>query len=69
MEADFQRDYGMDLGEEIPRMSWRRFLVLCRNLSPFGAAAVRIRALQEEPENEKDAKRAADAFFTSVVSI
>ena len=41
------RDYGIDLVEQLPDMTWRRFLALCQNLSPHGAVAVRIRAQQE----------------------
>ena len=76
------RDYGIDLVEQLPDMTWRRFLALCQNLSPHGAVAVRIRAQQEmrdrnemtltEQErraaDEEDA-RAAAAFFSSVVSV
>lgn len=59
-------------------MTWRRFLALCQNLSPYGAVAVRIRAQQdrreEADENERRADEAEDArsaaaFFSSVVSV
>ena len=58
-------------------MSWRRFLTLCKNLSPHGAVAVSVRAMQDkrdakddrdETDEERD-RRAADALFTSVVSV
>lgn len=39
VEADFQRDYGINLVSELPRMSWRRFRVLLNGLSPYGALA------------------------------
>ena len=50
MEADFQRDYGLDLREALDGMSWRRFSVLVRHLSPFGAAAQAVEAVREEGE-------------------
>jgi hypothetical protein len=51
-------------------MSWRRFLVLCRNLSPYGAVAMRISEKNtEEPDNEMDARQAAEEFFSSVVHV
>jgi hypothetical protein len=33
LEADFQREYGLDLSVEFPRLMWRRFRVLVRGLS------------------------------------
>ena len=51
MEADFQRDYGLDLREALDGMSWRRFSVLVRHLSPFGAAAQAVEAVREEGED------------------
>ena len=70
MEADFQRDYGINLREEAERMSWRRFLVLLHNLSPYGAVAMRTKELQkqardEDPETER---RAAGDFFKAMGS-
>ena len=51
-------------------MSWRRFLVLCRNLSPYGAVATRIsQQSTEEPVNEMDARQAAEEFFSSIVHV
>lgn len=64
MEADFQRDYGLDLREALDGMSWRRFSVLVRHLSPFGAAAQAVEAVREEGE---DTQQAAGAFFQSMV--
>jgi hypothetical protein len=39
IEADFQREYGLDLSDRdvLQRMSWRRFLVLVRGLGPHSA--------------------------------
>jgi len=34
IEADFQREYGIDLVKLLPEMSWRRFFVLLQGLSP-----------------------------------
>ena len=62
MEADFLRDYGIDLMERIGDMSWRRFAALARNLSPFGAAALRAGRLRENGQDGNDEGRAA-AFF------
>ena len=70
VEADFIRDYGIDLVEQLDSLSWRRFVVLLNNLSPYGAVATQIRARNETKEpDEKDEKRAADAFFSSIMSI
>ena len=71
------RDYGINLVEHIHGMTWRLFMVLCSNLSPYGAVAVRIRADEErrrknpEPDERDEAsdRRAAEAFFSSVISV
>ena len=70
VEADFWRDYRINLVEQIDRISWRLFLVLLNNLSPNGAVAIRIRSENElvEADEKRDA-RAADAFFSSIVSV
>ena len=34
VEADFMREYGIDLVAELPRITLRRFLVLVRGLGP-----------------------------------
>lgn len=71
IEADFLRDYGITLMERIDNMTWRYFLVLLNNLSPHGAVAARIRAeadkLTETTESEDE--KAANAFFSSIVSM
>lgn len=70
VEADFLRDYHISLVEQIDTMTWRLFLVLLNNLSPNGAVAVRIRAENELAEaDEKRDERAANAFFSSIVSV
>ena len=70
MEADFLRDYQIRLVEQIEDMSWRYFLVLVNNLSPYGAVAMQIRAKHDEPsDNPADDEAAANAFYASVVSV
>lgn len=72
IEADFLRDYGIRLVEQLDHMSWRYFLTLANNLSPWGAAASRIEAEQNSSsttrEDEQSDKADADAFFARVVS-
>lgn len=41
VEADFAREYGIDLVLELPRLSLRRFMVLVRGLGPASAVASR----------------------------
>jgi hypothetical protein len=52
VEADFQREYGIDLRVELDAMTWRRFTVLVRSLSPVSATAVYLssRAFYERPD-------------------
>ena len=70
VEADFLRDYHIVLMEQIDKMSWRLFLVLLNNLSPTGAVAVRIRSESEKKEpDERTDEQAANAFFSSIVSV
>jgi len=71
VEADFLRDYRITLMEHIDTMTWRRFLVLLNNLSPNGAVAVRIRAEndKENTTDEQTDEQAANAFFSSIVSV
>ena len=37
VEADFLRDYRIWLVDQLEHMTWRQFLVLLNNLSPYGA--------------------------------
>lgn len=71
MEADFQRDYGINLVEQIDHMSWRRFIALVNNLSPYGAVAACIRAKNEETEENGpvDDEERANALFSSIVAV
>ena len=41
VEADFMREYGIDLVAELPRLTLRRFMVLVRGLGPASAVASR----------------------------
>jgi hypothetical protein len=41
VEADFLREYGLDLVVELPRLTLRRFMVLVRGLGPGSAVASR----------------------------
>lgn len=73
MEADFQRDYGISLIEQMDTMSWRRFTALYRNLSGFGATASRVEELRKRPpedgeETDTERKRGAEAFFADMLS-
>ena len=66
VEADFQRDYGIDLGGgTLERMSWRRFRALLDNLSPYGAVAARYQSVKQEAETGVEA---AGRFFDAVTS-
>lgn len=54
-------------------MTWRYFLALVYNLSPYGAVASRLHAndkndIDDEVDEQTDRQRAA-AFFSSVVSV
>lgn len=70
VEADFMRDYGIRLVEQIDTMTWRQFHVLLHNLSPNGAVAVRVRAENDkQEENPVDDEAAANDFFVSVLSL
>jgi hypothetical protein len=41
VEADFMREYGIDLVTDLPRLTLRRFMVLVRGLGPASAVAYR----------------------------
>ena len=65
------RDYGIDLMEQLDHMTWRRFVVLFSNLSPYGATASRAdeerRKMDKEPDEEESRQNAA-AFFGDITS-
>ena len=72
IEADFLRDYHIVLMERIDHMTWRYFLVLLNNLSPYGAVAMKIRAENDDNDvetTEEEHKLAADRFFSSIMSM
>ena len=74
IEADFLRDYGIVLMEQLDSLSWRLFLVLLNNLNPHGAVSAKIRAQEDEEENKKDQdpeqdRKDADKFFSSMLSV
>lgn len=74
VEADFRRDYGIRLSQELPYMSWREFKNLLDGLSPFGAvathyeAALKKQQMQEQSKNGKGAA-AASRFWNQITSI
>lgn len=72
VEADFRRDYGIRLPDELPRMSWREFSVLLRGLNPHGALACNYgreaRSLREAGPKSPEEARAEAARFWSAAS-
>jgi hypothetical protein len=40
IEADFQREYGLDLGAVVETISWRRFCALVQGLSANSATVM-----------------------------
>lgn len=65
------RDYHIDLVEQIDTLSWRRFSILFRNLSPYGAVASRIIEMRRKPQDDvtvEEGRSQAAAFFASVLS-
>ena len=71
IEADFLRDYGISLMERIDHMTWRHFLVLLNNLNPHGAVAARVRAEADKmtETTASEDEKAANDFFSSIVSM
>ena len=74
IEADFRRDYGIRLVDELPRMSWREFTVLLSGLSPHGAVAAHYdEELKKQREEEERARgkpsAAVQAFWSGVASL
>ena len=55
MEADFQREYALDLTVELGRLSWRRFIMLVRGLGPNSATAHKLTARRyRQPRGKHD---------------
>lgn len=52
LEADFQREYGLDVSSEavLESITWRRFCALIDGLSPKSAMAAHMRAKAHEKE-------------------
>ena len=74
IEADFRRDYGIRLVDELPRMSWREFTVLLNGLSPHGAVATHydeeLKKQREEEERKSSKPSAAvQAFWSGIASL
>lgn len=70
MEADFLREYRIDLSKEIGDITWRKFLILIRGLSPGSATASRVNSRQEfgrrgEKVNVITTPKAADQAFVA----
>lgn len=63
LEADFQREYGINLGTDVWAMSWRRFQVLIRGLSARSgwAALSRVKAKRRRIRG-----KAVDDYFASI---
>jgi hypothetical protein len=67
IEADFQREYGINLAEEIGSMSWRRFSVLLRGLSQDSVFVLTNRRETSDDSpvimDDEQAERAVAGFF------
>lgn len=70
MEADFQREYGINLVTGIRGMTWRRFSTLLRGLGPESAVvsrAVYRRAAERSGERVVNVRSEdADRHFNSL---
>ena len=60
VEADFTREYGIDLVTDLPRLTLRRFMVLVRGLGPQSAVANR-QAARHDLGGERGGADGADA--------
>ena len=71
VEADFLREYAIDLSREIDAITWRRFSILAKGLSPHSATITALQSRQEfgsrgEKVNfVKTPKAAQDAFVAA----
>lgn len=63
IEADFQREYGINLIAACNDMSWRRFLILLRGLSAESALAMSIQMDKNKPLSGEEANRALKQAF------
>ncbi len=69
IEADFQREYGMDLVAELPKLSWRKFLVLLRGFSPNSVFVITNSSSDTDKGGKKmitdpkEAEKALERYF------
>lgn len=72
VESDFLREYDIDLSVEIETISWRKFMVLLRCLSPHSATINRLNSTEfigqnrNQPvtvEGKANVDRAFDMIF------
>lgn len=73
VEADFRRDYGIRLCDELPNMSWREFQVLLQGLSPWGAVATNYESMAEKARLEEESasetpSSAVQSFWAAVTA-
>lgn len=62
IEADFMREYRIDLVKELPAMSWRRFMVLVSGLSVNSHFYLSFQG-QKTIEDPTAAERAVDRLW------
>lgn len=67
IEADFQREYHINLEEDIWEMSWRRFLTLLNNLSGDSVYILTLQARKEGKVaiemNDEESDALINSFF------
>ena len=71
IEADFYRDYRIDLRTEIHNMTWRRFDVLLGNLSVESNTVLLMQNDKDEvkkDEPKKEMKRLSHAEFAAMIA-
>lgn len=71
VEADFLREYGLDLSTDLAGMTWRRFLVLLRGLSPNAATVTALHSRVQfgrssEKVNEVSTPEQAQSVFETL---
>ena len=70
VEADFLREYGIDLVHDLDGMSWRKFLALLRGLSPNSATVTattsRIQFGSRETVNVVSGAQATQSTFVAL---
>jgi hypothetical protein len=63
VEADFQREYHIDLSKELTRMGWRRFKTLLRGLSTNSLWYQICNSKQDVIDDPDEAERAVNAVW------